>query len=77
MEKADHARTASNGQMPGHDKYIAKQQALIKKGRMGEAIQSDIDDIKKKFNNKYNEALQEMLDSLDPSMRNGLRNPPL
>jgi filamentous hemagglutinin len=76
MDPADHARTASNGKMPGHMQHIAKQADLIKKGRMGEAIQMDIDDIRAKFGPKYDEAIQQMLDSLDPWMKTGLRTPP-
>jgi RHS repeat-associated protein/uncharacterized protein (TIGR03000 family) len=78
MEIADHNQTASHGsQLLKGAKYRARQAALIAKGRFGEAIQMDIDDITKKFPGKYNEAIHEMLESLDPSMRIGLRNPPL
>ncbi len=73
MEPEDHARTASNGKMPGSDLHRARQQKLIKQGRFGEAIQMDIDDIRLKFGSKYDRAIKEMIDGLDPSMKNGLK----
>ena len=73
MDPADHAQTASNGKMPGSNIYRAKQQQLIKQGRFGEAIQMDIDNIRKLFGNKYDEAIKQMINGLDPSMKVGLK----
>ena len=76
MDPADHALTASNGKMAGSDIYRARQKQLIDQGKFGEAIQMDIVDIRSKFGSKYDKAIQEMIDSLDPWMRNGLKGLP-
>ncbi len=78
MEVADHVRTASHGHQGASGAvYRARQQQLIQQGRFGEAIQMDIDNIRQLFGNKYDDAIREMLNSLDAAMRVGLRNPPL
>lgn len=63
MEAADHAKTASNGNQ-GSDgkKYRARQAALIEQGRFDEALQMDIDDIRRKFGKKYDEGIKQMLE---------------
>jgi hypothetical protein len=76
MEKADHAETASNGKKVGSDMFRARQKKLVDAGQFGAAIQLDIDDIRSKFKDKYDGAIREMIESLDPKMKNGLRNPP-
>jgi hypothetical protein len=66
MDKADHARTASHGsQGLAGAKYRARQKALIEQGRFDDAVQMDIDDIQSKSANKYDDAILEMIDSLD------------
>jgi filamentous hemagglutinin len=76
MDPIDHAKTGSNGKMAGSDLYRANQKKMIDNGRFGEAIQMDIDDIRARFGTKYDEAIKEMLNDLDPWMKIGLRNPP-
>ncbi|MCC8567409.1 hemagglutinin repeat-containing protein [Xanthomonas citri] len=58
MDPGDHKKTASNG--PGDDAvaYRAKQQELLEQGRLMEAQQMDIDDIRSKFGNKYDDAIK-------------------
>jgi len=78
MEILDHVRTASHGHAgKAGAVYRAKQLKLVKAGKMGKAIQMDIDDIRRKFCHRYNDAIQEMLRSLDPQMRKGMRRLPL
>ena len=77
MDPEDHAKTASHGsQGLAGAKYRAEQKALIDKGRFGEAIQKDIDDVRGKFGNKYDQAIKEMVKSLDSTMKKGLNDPP-
>ena len=61
METADHRMTASWGRSKAAEAYRARQAALIKDGKLREAIQMDIDDIRAKFGSKYDEAIKEML----------------
>ena len=66
MSKADHKLTASHGnQGLAGAEYRAKQKELIDSGRFDDAIQMDIDDIQGKFGNKYDDAILQMIDSLD------------
>ena len=57
--------TASWGRSKGAQAYRAKQKELIDKGLFREAQQMDIDDVRAKFGNKYNESIQEMLEYTD------------
>jgi hypothetical protein len=75
MDKVDHHQTASYGNVARSDLYRAKQAKLVKQGRFGEAIQMDIDDIRYKFGAKYDQAIREMIKSLDKWMTNGLKEP--
>ena len=79
MELEDHLQTASHGSQPNSPMYRARQQTLIREGRFGEAIQMDIDNIRKipGVGTRYDNAIREMLGSLDPWMRKGLRRKPL
>jgi hypothetical protein len=61
MSKADHKKTASYGSSPEAKKYRAKQAALIAQGRNREAVQMDIDDIRLKFDDKYDGGIKQML----------------
>jgi hypothetical protein len=72
MDPADHALTASHGTQPGSDIYRLRQLRLINQGKFGEAIQMDIDNVRKLFGNKYDEAIREMIDQLEPWMKKGI-----
>jgi len=61
MSKRDHKKTASWGRSRSAKKYRAKQKALIKKGKMRQAIAMDIRDIRKKFGKKYDACIKQML----------------
>ena len=67
MEKADHTLTASYDWKPGAREWRARQHALIEKGRFREAVQMDVDDIRKKFGPKYDEAIKNMWKYIDES----------
>ena len=72
MDSADHALTASHNTQAGHTTYRLRQERLIKQGKIGEAIQLDIDNIRELFGDKYDEAIREMLDQLEPLMKKGI-----
>ena len=71
METADHMKTSSWGsgaikappQYPYKtaEQWRAAQQDLINKGKLKEAVQMDIDDIRFKFGSKYERGIGEML----------------
>lgn len=61
MEKGDHRMTASWGPSSDARDYRAKQAELIKEGNFKDAIQMDIDDIRDKFGDKYDDAIAQML----------------
>jgi hypothetical protein len=72
MEIADHWQTNSWGQRTfkptrkypyysSADEWRAAQAELIRKGKIREAVQMDIDDIQSKFGSKYDKGIQEML----------------
>ena len=75
MDKADHRETTSYGSKARSVEFRAEQAKLIKAGRFGEAIQMEIDDIRAKFGSKYDEAIREMISSLDKWMTTGLKEP--
>jgi hypothetical protein len=60
MDKGDHRQTASCGYSKEAQEYRSKQAELIKQGKFDEAVQMDIDDLKDKFGNKYDQAIDEM-----------------
>ena len=60
MEKEDHRQTASCGNSKEAQEYRAMQQELINQGKFDEALQMDIDDIREKFGNKYDDAITEL-----------------
>jgi hypothetical protein len=62
MEKEDHRQTASCGSSRDAREYRAQQKELIDQGKFKEALQMDIDDIHDKFGDKYDDAIEEMLD---------------
>jgi len=59
MEKADHSKTASWGKSKEAQEYRAAQKELVEQGNFREAAQMDIDDIRDKFGDKYDEAIAE------------------
>lgn len=65
MEKADHRQTASCGNSKEAMEYRAQQKELIEQGKFREAVQMDIDDIRAKFGDKYDDAINEMLEYVD------------
>lgn len=72
MDKADHEKTASWGNSKEARAYRQKQKDLINEGRIMDAIQMDIDDIKSKFGGKYDEAIKQMLAYAEELMEKGL-----
>ena len=60
MEKEDHRETASYGNSREARAYRAKQRELIEQGKFKEAQQMDIDDIREKFGDKYDEEIKQM-----------------
>ena len=72
MEKADHRQTASCGSSNDAKEYRDAQQELIDQGAFREALQMDIDDVRDKFGDKYDEPiaqLEEYVDKLDEEGR--------
>jgi hypothetical protein len=77
MEKSDHLNTASYGYGKDAQLYRTKQRELIQQGRFREAQQMDIDDIRAKFGEKYERAIQETLEYTDQLEKAGsLPKPP-
>ena len=69
MEPGDHRQTASYGGSPEAKAYRDRQRELVDQGRVHEAVQMDIDDLRSKFGDKYDPAIKEMeeyLKTLDP-----------
>lgn len=60
-DPADHRLTSSFGNTMDAKNYRQYQQELVEQGKIREAIQMDIDDIRSKFGNKYDNAINEML----------------
>jgi hypothetical protein len=58
MERADHRQTASWGSSREARLYRSQQRDLIEQGRVREAVQMDIDDIRAKFGSKYDEGFR-------------------
>lgn len=65
MEKEDHRQTASCGSSREAKEYRERQKELIDKGKFREALQMDINDIREKFGDKYDDAIAEMLAYVD------------
>ncbi len=67
MDPKDHAKTSSNGQMPGSVEYREMIEELINNGKWREAMAKEIEDIRRVAreagdSKKYNEAMLEMLE---------------
>ncbi|VVO56739.1 hemagglutinin repeat-containing protein [Pseudomonas fluorescens] len=70
MDPEDHKKTASFGRSEEAKAYRDKQQELLEEGRLMDAIQMDINDIRSQFGNKYDEGIRQMLEyasKLDPN----------
>ncbi|GFI33086.1 hypothetical protein IMSAGC013_04493 [Lachnospiraceae bacterium] len=65
MDKSDHRETASCGNSREAREYRERQKELIDEGKFDEAVQMDIDDIREKFGDKYDDAINEMLAYID------------
>lgn len=68
MDYEDHRETASCGNSRDAQEYRAKQKELIEQGKFREAFQMDVDDLREKFGNKYDEAIakaEKYLDKLE------------
>ena len=62
MDRLDHRQTSSCGMSEAAKEYRARQAELISEGKFKEAVKMDIDDIHCKFGDRYDGAIQEMLD---------------
>ena len=65
MEKEDHRQTASCGSSLEAREYQAEQREKIQNGDFRGALQMDIDDIREKFGDKYDAAIDQMLEYVD------------
>jgi hypothetical protein len=62
MEPRDHRRMSSTGSSKEAKAWRQRQQFLIAQGKLREAVQMDIDEARRLFGEKYDPAIQEMLD---------------
>ncbi|MDR0916488.1 MAG: hypothetical protein LBN02_04795 [Oscillospiraceae bacterium] len=60
MEKADHRLTKSWGNSNDAQDYRKKQNEYVERGEFTSAVQMDIDDIRSRFGDKYDDAISEM-----------------
>jgi len=60
MDESEHRKTASCGNSREAKEYREKQKELIEQGFFTESQKMDIDDIRSKFGNKYDEAITQM-----------------
>ena len=72
MNKEDHRLTASYGNSKEAREYRDIQKKLIQEGKFREALQMDIDDIREKFGDKYDDAIEEMLNYVDILEKEGV-----
>ena len=59
MDSTDHAKTANNGKMKGSKAYRGEQRRLIEAGKLQEAFDMDVADIKSTFPGKYDESINQ------------------
>ena len=71
MDKDDHRETASYGSSKEAQEYRNKQKELIDEGKFEEAVQMDIDDIKEKFGDKYDDEIAEMKEYINELKEEG------
>ncbi|MBU3178386.1 hypothetical protein KPL47_18845 [Clostridium estertheticum] len=60
MDKVDHMKTGSWGRSREAKEYRNTQKEFIDEGKFKEAQQMDINDVKSKFGNKYDDSIREM-----------------
>ncbi|WP_424410582.1 PAAR domain-containing protein [Pasteurella sp. PK-2025] len=60
METNDHKQTASFDNIAGSKDYRNKQKGLIANGKFQEAFQMDVDDIRRKFGDKYDDGIEQL-----------------
>lgn len=65
MDKFDHQKTASWGNSIDAKEYRKAQQELVENGNFRKALEMDIEDITSKFGDKYDNAIQEMLEYVE------------
>lgn len=65
MDYEDHRQTASCGNSREAQEYRAKQKELIEQGKFREAFQMDVDDLREKFGDKYDEAISKAEQYID------------
>ena len=71
MDSPDHTKTSSYGRSNTAKEYRAKQNELIKEGKIQEAFNMDVDDIKSKFPGKYDSSIDEAQQCLDKLLKDG------
>jgi hypothetical protein len=62
MTPEDHRKTASWGRSKEAGAYRDRQKELIDQGRFEDALQMDVDDLRSKFGNTYDPAIQKAQD---------------
>ncbi|MFK8267169.1 hypothetical protein [Capnocytophaga cynodegmi] len=58
----DHKQTASWDNIDGSKEYRQKQKELIEQGEFQEAFEMDVRDVREKFGDKYDEAIEQLRD---------------
>jgi hypothetical protein len=61
MKVDDHRMTGSWGSSREARAYRKRQAELLEQGKFSEAQKMDVDDVRAKFGDKYNEAIDQML----------------
>ncbi|MGO5114666.1 hypothetical protein ACTQ33_06495, partial [Candidatus Avoscillospira sp. LCP25S3_F1] len=61
MLTEDHKKTSSYGSSTSAKEFRAKEEKLVKEGKFAEAMQMGINDIRKLFGTKYDDAIDEMI----------------
>jgi hypothetical protein len=61
MDYDDHRAVYSTGSYRQAKAWRQRQQELIDVGRIDEAVQMDINDVRRRFDTKYDDAIKEML----------------
>ena len=64
-ETPDHKQTSSYGRGKEAQEYRSQEKKLIDAGKTDDAVIMGIEDVQSKFGNKYDEALEQMIDELD------------
>ena len=62
MTPEDHRKTASHGSSDEALSYRARQEELLSQGKLMEAIDMDVQDIRARFGDKYDEGIKQMLE---------------